>query len=315
VDITAFTKRYSRRGLSKPNAAYYLWRFVGNGTRTLRAKATHPTHPDVPAIAHRLSKDGIAVGPSHQFLSDRGQRALADASAQILDTSRSAETEALITGTGDSDRKKKFLVHLVSYSDGIPADEPLLRVALDPKLLEIVTSYLGMWPSLYSIGAWLNYPTDAPAELSQVWHRDPEDLKLVKAFIYLSDVGESSGPFTYIPKTQPFGARNTKARNLDRKTRRVQDSQMTFPPEAWKVCTGPANTMILADTVGYHRGGKPTIGRRTLVTFTFTSGTPIDDSGLWLRDRPVWATSGMQRAAVRWLLDGQRRSRPGRKRH
>ena len=83
---------------------------------------------------------------------------------------------------------------------------------------------------------------------------------------------------------------------------------MTFPPDAWKVCTGPANTMILADTVGYHRGGKPTLGRRTLVTFTFTSGTPIDDSRLWLQERPAWATSPMQLLATKWLLARQRRS-------
>ena len=28
--------------------------------------------------------------------------------------------------------------------------------------------------------------------------------------------------------------------------------------DSWIACTGPANTMILADTVGFHRGGKPT---------------------------------------------------------
>jgi hypothetical protein len=308
VDITSFTRRYSRRGLSKPNAAYYLWRFIGNGGRTLRAATAKPLHDDISAIAHRLAKDGIVMAPSEQFLSASGQRWLAAAAAEIVNTSKSTETEALISDVDGTERKKKFLVHLVSYPSGIPADDPLMGVALDPKLLEIVASYLGMWPSLYSIGAWLNFPTDAPAELSQVWHRDPEDLKLVKAFIYLSDVGDESGPFTYLPKTQPFGARNLKARNLDRKTRRVQDSQMTFPPEAWKVCTGPANTMILADTVGYHRGGKPTVGRRTLVTLTFTSGTPIDDSGLWLREHPTWATLPIQRIATRWLINGQRRT-------
>ena len=315
MDTTTFTRRYSRRGLPKPNAAYYLWRFVGNGGRTLRAATTRLSHDGVRAIAHRLAADGIVMEPSERFLSGSGQSALASAAAGIITTSETAETEAFIASAHGSRRKKKFLLHLVSYPDGIPADDPLLRVALDPKLLEIVASYLGMWPSLYSIAAWLNFPTDAPAELSQVWHRDPEDLQLVKAFIYLSDVGDRSGPFTYLPKTQSFGTGRKKAQNLFREARRVQDPQMTFPPETWKVCTGPANTMILADTVGYHCGGKPTEGRRTLVTLTFTSGTPIDDSGLWLRERPTWATLPIQRLATRWLLDGQRRRTSKRKRH
>jgi len=298
--------------MSRPNAAYYLWRFVGNGRRTLRAAMTKPTFSEVEFVAHRLTKDGIVVGRSDQFLSAPGHQALSVASQHIVATSQSQEVQAQVRDGGGNQKKnrKKFLVHLVSYPHGIPSDEPLLTVALDVKLLEIVSKYLGMWPSLYSIGAWLNYPTDAPPELSQVWHRDPEDLKLVKAFIYLSDVNDTSGPFTYIPKTHPFGVRNEKARHLERKGRRIDDAQMTFPPEAWKVCTGPANTMILADTVGYHRGGKPTVGQRTLVTFTYTSGTPIDDSGLWLCDRPAWLSTPIQRAATAWLLDsGRRRAR------
>ena len=140
------------------------------------------------------------------------------------------------------------------------------------------------------------------------WHRDPEDLKLVKAFIYLSDVDEQCGPFTYVPKTHPFGARNVKAARLEKNTR-VEESRMsgTFPPEAWRVCTGPANTMILADTVGYHRGGKPLAGRRILITFSYTSGIPIEDSGLWLQRMPAWISSGIQKAAVTWLLEPVRR--------
>ena len=94
----------------------------------------------------------------------------------------------------------------------MPPDEPLLKVALDQRLLEIVAAYLEMWPRLFSISAWLNYPTDQPPAVSQLWHRDPEDLRLLKVFIYLSDVKEHSGPFLYIPRTQPFGAAVEQAR-------------------------------------------------------------------------------------------------------
>jgi hypothetical protein len=77
----------------------------------------------------------------------------------------------------------------------------------------------------------------------------------------------------------------------------------TFPPESWRVCTGHASTMILADTVGYHRGGKPQAGaRRILITFTYTSGTPITSRKLWVRARPAWATEPIQRFAVGPLL-------------
>lgn len=70
-----------------------------------------------------------------------------------------------------------------------------------------------------------------------------------------------------------------------------------FPPSSWQVCTGPAGTMILADTLGFHRGGKPTRGERVLVTFTYTSGTPILDPPIHLSAIPS-ELSRVQRAAV-----------------
>jgi hypothetical protein len=59
--------------------------------------------------------------------------------------------------------------------------------------------------------------------------------------------------------------------------------------------------MILADTVGYHRGGKPTRGTRLLVTFTYTSGTPMVQPSIWLKGTPDWIASPIQRMAVRRL--------------
>ncbi len=66
--------------------------------------------------------------------------------------------------------------------------------------------------------------------------------------------------------------------------------------------TGPAGTMILADTRGYHRGGKPMVGRRILITLTYTSGAPITSRRIWVSGAPTWVDSAMQRAAVKPLL-------------
>jgi hypothetical protein len=59
--------------------------------------------------------------------------------------------------------------------------------------------------------------------------------------------------------------------------------------------------MILADTLGYHRGGKPTTGTRLLVTFTYTSGTPFVEPSIWLKSEPDWALSPIQTFAVKNL--------------
>jgi hypothetical protein len=172
-----------------------------------------------------------------------------------------------------------------------------------------VSSYLGLWPCLYAISAWLNFPTDQPASKSQLWHRDPEDLRLVKVFIYLVDVDEQCGPFTYIPATHPFSEKLARGQALE-EARRTQDDQMqqVFEPSEWRVCTGPARTMILADTLGFHRGGRPTSGQRVLVTFTYTSRTPVVEHKLRVTEMPAWAAAPIQRAALELLLDRDGRS-------
>ena len=303
MDITRLTGRYSRRALQRPNVVYFFWRFMANGLRTSRALLMRRSYADSPAIAQEIRERGIVVGPGERFLTSAGRKALREAGERILQMSRSSHVEDVIAGkASDVKRKKQFLVHLVSLADGIEGDDPLLRLALDTKLLEIVSGYFGLWPCLHAVDAWLNYPTDAPPELSQLWHRDPGDLQLMKVFIYLTDVDEQSGPFTYIRGTHPFGPENASAQALEAR-KRIADDRMArvFPPESWRICTGPAHTMILADTVGYHRGGKPIMGRRILITFTYTSGTPTIPPTLRVRSMPAWAST-MQQCAVRAIL-------------
>ncbi len=125
-------------------------------------------------------------------------------------------------------------------------------------------------------------------------------IQIIKVFIYLSDVGDQSGPFSYIPRTHSFGAEVERARQCE-SSKRLSDEEMSrvFQPSSWRVCTGPADTMILADTIGYHRGGKPTSGVRILVTFTYTSTTPMMARKLRVAGVPGWAASPIQRFAIR----------------
>ena len=297
--VTSLTRPYERRALPKRNLPYYVWRFVGNGMRTYRMLTSPMTHGDTSEIARELHDQGIVVGPADRFLSNEGRDALARAAHRLIERSRSDEIQAVVQGAVTSDeRKKDYLINLIKAHGRIPGSSPVLRVALDQKLLETVARYLGFWPRLHSIGAWLNYPTPAEAQASQLWHRDPEDLKLIKVFIYLEDVGEQNGPFTYIPKTHPFGSRAQEA--LACQAKRIDDKRMRryFNERRWRVCTGPANTMILADTVGFHRGGKPDTGTRLLITFTYTSATPFVERPLAIKGRPEWATTPIQDYAI-----------------
>ena len=308
MTLNFLTQRFRRRALTKPNLIYFLWRFVGNGTRTFRALTAPRTYSDTREIARELAQEGIVVRPSDSFLTDGGRRALKKAAHAVIGSSRSEAVQAIVSGAVSASGPKDYVAHLVSYPDGVIPDGPLLRVALDMKLLETVSLYLGLWPCLHSIDAWLNFPTDMPPAVSQLWHRDPEDLRIIKVFIYLSEVHDRSGPFMYVPRTHPFGTQAGKALQYERK-KRVSDEAMrlVFPETSWRTCTGKPFTMILADTLGYHCGGKPTVGTRTLITFTYTSGTPITDRPFRVEAKPAWVSKGLQEFALRPLLDAQPR--------
>jgi len=290
----------SRQALTKPNLSYYLWRFASNSSRARRELFSTKSFPESTKIAGEIAQRGIVVGSSAKFLSPEGQQALNAASQEVLQISNQPEVQDIATGKVANEKlNKDFIIHLISRDKAFSKDSPVVKVAADKKLLEIVSSYLGMWPRLHAASAWLNYPTEGEAKTSQLWHRDPEDMKIVKVFIYLVDVDEHTGPFSYIPETQPFGAAAGKAAAYE-KQKRVLDDELSsvYPRESWQSCTGPAHTMILADTVGYHRGGKPSTGNRILITFTFTSGTPYVERNFRMDGRPDWATDPIQDYAL-----------------
>ena len=293
------SKRMKRRALTRKDAAYLQWRYLRNAARTLRAWQARWKYDDhAKEVAQEIVDRGIVMGPAESYLSDEGRKALADACAMVLQLSESDEVRSMLANGAAADNKD-YLVHVVPWEMQHVPDSPLLKLALDTKLLEIVSAYLGMWPWLHAVGAWLNFPTQQEAKESQLWHRDPDDLKVIKVFIYIKDVGAENGPFCYIPKTHPFGS-GSGILPVHKAKKRILDDEMVtaIPQDNWISCTGPANTMIIADTVGYHRGGKPTEGSRLLITFSYTSGTPLSRRVLQVQKRPDWIKHPIQAYAL-----------------
>lgn len=291
--------KLKRTALTKPNLSYLRWRYVSNAKRTWRAlKCRHLLDEQIQTVAQELTDRGIVTGSADTYLREEGRSALKQAAASIVKLTQSDEVQTVLKN-GQQTNAKDYLVRLVPWGLLHPADSPLLKVALDRRLLEIVAAYFGMWPRLHAVGAWLNFPTEQESKEAQLWHRDPEDMKIIKVFIYLNDVGPENGPFCYIPKTHPFSS-GAGAVPIHKDKKRILDNEMlsAIPKEFWITCTGPTKTMIIADTVGYHRGGKPTLGTRVLITFTYTSGTPFVKRTLRVMGQPTWITHPIQKYAL-----------------
>jgi hypothetical protein len=163
---------------------------------------------------------------------------------------------------------KDFLTKLMPAR--VSLDSAYLVPAVEPQVIALANAYMEMHSYLRAVDVWLNVPTvDAP-KLSQLWHRDYDDRINVKIFVYLTDVTERHGPFTFAPRTHPHGNRQLQV------TSRLEDDEMArlVPQDEWVVCTGPVGTVVIADTCGYHKGGKPDIDQRILWTAQYTSAAP-----------------------------------------
>ena len=160
-----------------------------------------------------------------------------------------------------------------AYEVELGLDDPWLRLGLNPRLLDIANTYLGMWAKLEYVDVWYTPPVDrSERQSSQRWHRDFNDRHLLKAFIYLVDVDEEAGPFEYVPRSAPGGELESLwpwrplGENYppqDELAERIDGRAVTF--------TAPKGTIIFCNTCGFHRGGFATEKPRALATFTWDS--------------------------------------------
>lgn len=243
-----------------------LWYSVLNRDAHERFEKNKPTLNAVEArIAKDLSEQGIAIARLDElFPNEPGLLAELQAYAKQL------------REVAEHNPKKTFILQHWEYFPAILLDNKFVALSLRPTFYNIVNTYMGMWTKFFyfMLGLTLPMQEGEGARNSQRWHRDPEDKKMVKVFLYLNDVDETAGPFTYIPKSHYGG----KYRRLFPQ----RPPRGYYPPDGaleqvigqdeMKVCTGKAGTFIFADTSGLHKGGYASHNERLMYTAGYISG-------------------------------------------
>lgn len=175
--------------------------------------------------------------------------------------------------------KKEFLMSYHGNADSIldlDSNNPFINFYLSVPILRIVCDYLGYIPQLnyLTIEKTLVMKESSPVH-SQKWHRDPEEQKMIKVFIYLNDVNENNGPFFYINGSQPSSKskfRNIAPQYLPKGSYPDEVKVMeAIQPEAIVCAKGKVGTLIFCDTAGLHRGGFAVDGERIMSTAFFPS--------------------------------------------
>jgi hypothetical protein len=143
--------------------------------------------------------------------------------------------------------------HRAEYSHRDVVDAPhLLAVANSPRVLALVEAYLGVTPVIAAMRVWWTLPdrVGAPEE-TELFHRDVDDYRFLKLFVYLTDVDEECGPHVF--------ARASHRMNVLTEIRRFSDQEVAeaVGSESLVRFTGPAGTSFLEATYGLHKGPPP----------------------------------------------------------
>ncbi len=225
-------------------------------------------------IVSELSTDGYCVVPFADVFSDPASwKTIEEQSAAFV-----AETEAALAGNREALRVragKEFVVRLHSYGVELGMDDAWFAACASHRMLDIANTYLGLWSKLEYVDLWYSVPQPADADriASQRWHRDFNDQHLLKAFLYLVDVDEGTGPFEYVPGSAP-GGRYADAwpwRPLGENYPPDGELERRIPEGGIRTFTAPRATMVFCNTSGFHRGGFATERPRVLATVTYSS--------------------------------------------
>lgn len=140
----------------------------------------------------------------------------------------------------------------------------ILELANDPAILNIVQEFLGVKPTISNINMWWSFSNRLKAENAQLFHRDLDDFRFCKLFIYLTDVGENDGPHTFV--------KGSTISNQLTKIRRYEDEEIedVFGKENIIHFIRPKFSAFLVNTFGFHKGTLPIDNDRLLLQIQYS---------------------------------------------
>jgi len=172
-------------------------------------------------------------------------------------------------------RKKKFIYRYSEIFKKLDLDDPLIKMSVFGIFHQIARAYFKQNIKITNIDYWLNFPVEENREeiSSQKWHRDYEDLNVLKVFVYMTDVDFLSGNLSYVKKSNygnEYGNNFLRAPPLGVV---VEDSKIndSFQSDQIVDFCVPKGTVIFVDTSGLHKGGHCKNVNRFLFTSTYTT--------------------------------------------
>ena len=233
---------YAQRLATHPVIRRSVSRAVASVIRLRHDPGAWPTDPRFAQVPSTLQQQGIAmlpglVGPDAiagilAYLADKGLVGPGGRPTPLADLPPSARMAGYPLRT---------LIESPAIMDLVNA-VPVLRIA---------AAYLGCKPTLSSLGVRWSFPGGDGAGDTQQFHRDPDDWRFLKLFVYLSDVDAGSGPHVYVPRSHRTMGQ-VRARPYAQ-----SEIERRYGKDGARTVLGPQGTAFMADTYGIHAGMVP----------------------------------------------------------
>lgn len=163
-------------------------------------------------------------------------------------------------------RSKAFFSQLLSRED-LDLSSVFVRFALHERMLRTTARYFNVAPFLESVDLLYSKPLGGSPTASQQWHRDRTDRRIIKVFVYITDVTPRHGPLSLLPRAESARVPEYHYHYLSDKTMAKH-----VPLEKTVALTGQAGTTIMIDSeTCYHLGSRCEEPRLAYIAY-YTSG-------------------------------------------
>tara|TARA_B100000287_G_scaffold189643_1_gene179199 strand:- start:1048 stop:1896 length:849 start_codon:yes stop_codon:yes gene_type:complete len=150
-------------------------------------------------------------------------------------------------------------------------DGNILNLYLCETLVDMAEYFHHDTPKLRNVLSFIHPQSPATKEFaSQIWHRDGEDFRIFKAFIYLNDVTVENGALNYIKHSQFGGKWQSITDNIiGNNYGRGWPIYFEPPKEDVIVAEGDVGSIFFVNTHGLHKGGFVRQGIRCMTAGTY----------------------------------------------
>jgi len=154
------------------------------------------------------------------------------------------------------------------------------QLATDPRILAIATAFLNCFPALGTSNLRLSTAEKSESKGTCMFHRDfNSPVKFIKFFTYLNDVTMENGPFTYVEASnrempvQPHWS--THHRWPD------ETIESIYGKDRIKNITANYGDLLIATTVGFHKGLQLQKGSRLMLTLNYLVHPELGGQGIY----------------------------------